>query len=140
MILEYVNLNQDNHKLIYLINQDESINKFIHLSDNYTNYVLNSENVIYKFLFYKNRIVGSLHIETYETTASFSIGILSKYQRQGFATKVIEDLKRNYFHVDVKSYVVYIEKSNIASINLFTKSRFLLEGDQEDSLRFVYHL
>ncbi len=139
-VIEYVRLDSENSHLLEELKNDESINQFIHVSENFLNYLLSSENVLYNFIYSYDNLVGSVHIETYDYYAVFSIEILNSYQRQGIASQVLKDLKDNIFNLDITHYKVAIEPNNIASTQLFSKSGFIHTGYEENLLVFKHYV
>lgn len=140
MKIQYIDLNTDNKTYIDVLKSDQSINQYIHVDDIklYVDYLLKTPNVKYKFVFNNGVLVGALHIETTEKVGTFSIEILSKFQRQGVGYQILTDLKQNRFKLDINTYIVYIESYNVNSIKLFEKSEFKLDGIQDNLHKYVY--
>jgi RimJ/RimL family protein N-acetyltransferase len=140
MKIQYIDLNTDNKTYIDVLKSDQSINQYIHVDDIklYVDYLLKTPNVKYKFVFNNGVLVGALHIETTVKVGTFSIEILSKFQRRGVGYQILTDLKQNRFKLDINSYIVYIESYNVKSIKLFEKSEFLLDGIQDNLHKYVY--
>ena len=111
MKIQYIDLNTDNKTYIDVLKSDQSINQYIHVDDIklYVDYLLKTPNVKYKFVFNNGVLVGALHIETTEKVGTFSIEILSKFQRRGVGYQILTDLKQNRFKLDINTYIVYIE-------------------------------
>jgi RimJ/RimL family protein N-acetyltransferase len=139
MKIQYIDLNTDNKTYIDVLKSDQSINQYIHVDDIklYVDYLLKTPNVKYKFVFNNGVLVGALHIETTVKVGTFSIEILSKFQRRGVGYQILTDLKQNRFKLDINSYIVYIESYNVKSIKLFEKSEFLLDGIQDNLHKYV---
>jgi RimJ/RimL family protein N-acetyltransferase len=140
MKIQYIDLNADNINYFDILKSDQSINRYIHVDDIkiYVEYLLKTPNVKYKFIFLADVLVGALHIETTEKVGTFSIEILSEFQKQGIGYQILTDLKQNKFGLDINAYIVYIESDNINSIKLFEKSEFMIEGIQDNLRKYVY--
>ncbi len=140
MKIQYIDLNTDNKTYINVLKSDQSINQYIHVDDIklYVDYLLKTPNVKYKFVFNNGVLVGALHIETTEKVGTFSIEILSKFQKRGVGYQILTDLKQNRFKLDINAYIVYIESYNVNSIKLFEKSEFILDGIQDNLHKYVY--
>lgn len=130
--LEFESLNHENKSFLEVLKKDDSISKYIHVSDNYFDYLVTTKNVLYLFIKIEGKLVGSIHIEKLNDTATFSIEILSSFQRMGVASKVLDMLKIDYFQLGVHKYKVTIEKQNSGSISLFEKSGFTYSGDEDN--------
>lgn len=100
--------------------------------------MLKTPNVKYKFIFLSDVLVGALHIETTDKVGTFSIEILSEFQKQGIGYQILTDFKQNKFGLDINAYIIYIESDNINSIKLFEKSEFMIEGIQDNLRKYVY--
>lgn len=140
MKIQYIDLNTDNKTYIDVLKSDQSINQYIHVDDIklYVDYLLKTPHVKYKFVFNNGVLVGGLHIETTEKVGTFSIEILSKFQKRGIGYQILTDLKQNRFKLDINAYIVYIESYNVNSIKLFEKSGFILDGIQDNLHKYVY--
>ena len=140
MKIQYIDLNADNKTYIDVLKSDQSINKYIHVDDIklYVDYLLKTPNVKYKFIFHNGVLVGALHIETAKKVGTFSIEILSKFQKRGVGYQILTDLIQNKFKLDINAYIVYIESYNVNSIKLFEKSEFVLDCIQDNLHKYVY--
>lgn len=119
--LRFVDIFCENYHLVELLNSDPSINKYIHVSENYVDYLLRGENVIFKFIFLEEDLVGGLHIETLEQVATFSIQILTKHQKRGIGTQVINALKQNIFFLDIVLMWYMLKKLTRPQLSCLTK-------------------
>jgi len=52
------------------------------VADNFYEYLLDTANVIYKFVFINGELVGGLHVEIAEKIGTFSIVILNKNHKK----------------------------------------------------------
>jgi RimJ/RimL family protein N-acetyltransferase len=142
MKIQYIDLNVDNKTYFDVLKSDQSINQYIHVDDIelYVDYLLKTSNVKYKFVIHNGVLVGALHIETVEKVGTFSIEILSEFQKRGIGYQILTDLKQNRFKLDINAYIVYIESDNLNSIKLFEKAEFLLDGIQDNLRKYVYSM
>ncbi len=138
MEIQYTRLNINNKSILEMFQADMNIQKYIHVSDNFYEYLISSENIIYMFIVFEGIYVGAVHIEVKDRTANFSIEVLTKYQRRGIASKVIEDLKRDYFRLGIDTYNVSIAFDNKPSLQLFKNSGFDYTG-VEDKLHIYQY-
>lgn len=138
--LKYVSINQENRHLVKKLKDDSSIRKFIHIADNFTEYLFTSDSIFYYFIYYDDKLVGGLHIETVDIVASFSIEIRLEYQRRGIAYQVLNDLKNNKFKLNIAKYYVTVENNNDASLALFKKAGFQKLVSKDSLKTFTYQL
>ena len=136
--IEFEDLSIVNKPIFNRIRQDSTIINYIHVASNYFDYLLSSNQIIYKLIKQGGTYVGGLHIELLNDYATFSIEIMKEYQRQGIATYIINLLKRNVFEFNVNMYKVFIEINNHPSISLFTKCGFIDSGTDNGILEFTF--
>ena len=77
---------------ILQIHRLPDISRFLSISDNYFNYVTNTENVYFYKVYENEKIIGTIHLEKYDHLLYMDILIFPEFQRRGFATKVMERL------------------------------------------------
>jgi len=140
MNLTYEILSESNRTILDDIHNDENVKKFLHVSDEYYNYLLCDNNAVYKLVKLNSNYVGGLHFEVHHDYATFSIEVLTDYQRQGIAYRIIDDLKNNYFNLNIKYYVVFIEDNNMKSRLLFEKSDFRFVRYENELRKYVYEV
>ena len=140
MNLTYEILGESNKTILDDIHNDENVKKYLHVANEYYNYLLRDNNAVYKLVKLNLDYVGGLHFEVHHDYATFSIEILSDYQRQGIAYRIIDDLKNNYFNLDIKYYEVFIEDNNMKSRLLFEKSDFRFVGYENKLRKYVYEV
>ncbi len=134
--LQYIKLRSSDEDIPFLkkIHSLPEISHFISIDvSNYFNYVTTTDNVFYYKVIYDDQIVASIHMECAKTVLYISILTLPRYQNQGFATQIIEDIKVGNIIKNFNKIVVSIDRDNTASIRLFEKAGFILV-DQEDEL------
>lgn len=138
--LKYVRLNKTNTYLIDDLKNDHTINEFIHISDHFVEYLLSSDEILYLYIYVNDTLAGALHIERKDGIGTFSIEIMQKYQRQGIALTVLNDLKDNKFGLDINQYKITIELNNESSLGLFKKAGFIHTGSEDNLLIFEWYM
>ena len=92
MLIELVPLKPGDPDLDELlrIHQEPSVSRFISISDNYFNYVTETEDVCYYKIITNERLAGGLHSEIHSETVYLSICVDEKYRRLGIAEKSLK--------------------------------------------------
>ena len=114
------------------------VSQFLSISDNYFHYVTNTENVYFYKVYANERLIGTIHLEKYESLLYMDILIFPEFQRMGFATKVIKDIQRDIFKLNYKKIEISIDEKNVASIKLFRNSGFSFVSQEDELMNFVY--
>ena len=133
MLIELVPLKPGDPDLDELIriHQEPSVSRFISISDNYFNYVTETEDVCYYKIITNERLAGGLHSEIHSETMYLSICVDEKYRRLGIAEKSL----KKFFSIMpsyIKTIEASIEETNIPSVLLFQKLGFQVsEQDNE---------
>ena len=79
------------------------ISHFISINENnYWNYVTETENVFYFKVFNNDILVAATHCEISNKTLYMDIMIIPKYQRNGIATRILQDIKSGKLDIDYK--------------------------------------
>lgn len=120
------------------IYQLPSISQFISISDNYFHYVTNTENVYFFKVYEAENLIGAIHLEKCENSLYMDILVFSEYQRMGFATRIIEDIKNDIFKLDYKRIEISIDDKNTASIRLFENAGFTFVSQVDELLNYAY--
>ena len=123
---------------ILQIHRLPDISRFLSISDNYFNYVTNTENVYFYKVYENEKIIGTIHLEKYDHLLYMDILIFPEFQRRGFATKVIKDIQNDIFKLNYKKIEISIDKSNIASIKLFENAGFRFVSKEDELINFTY--
>ena len=140
--LTYKRMVNQEDKDIFLINEMHSkpeIKKYINISDNYFNYVTNTENVFFYKVYKDRNLVGTIHLEKNDNILYMDILIFPEFQKAGLGTKVISDIKNDIFNLNIKKIEVSVAESNIPSLKLFEKSGFKFVS-QDNGLRNYEYL
>ncbi len=110
------------------------ISRYISIDkEKYWNYVTSSENVYYYKVFDNNVLVSCVHIEKYGDTLYLSVFTVPEYQKRSIGSCVIKDIQTDIFSLGFKRIEISVDKTNIPSIRLFTKTGFC-EFSREDEL------
>ena len=140
MNLDFEDLSIHNKSIFDQIRNDESIRKFIRVADNYYDYLLSSSHIHYKLIKHNQLYVGGLQIELIDDYATFSIEITTQNQGIGIGKCIVNLLKQNFFDFNIRTCKVYVETSNISSIELFTKSGFMKTNEKDNIIEYIYHI
>lgn len=105
------------------IHKEPSVSRFISISDNYFNYVTETENVCYYKIITDGILTGEIHYEINGKTIYLSICIDEQFRRNGIA---IESLKKliSILPNTINKIEVSIDDTNIPSLCLFQKLGF----------------
>ena len=139
--LTYKRMVNQEDKDIFLINEMHSkpeIKKYINISDNYFNYVTNTENVFFYKVYKDRNLVGTIHLEKNDNILYMDILIFPEFQKAGLGTKVISDIKNDIFNLNIKKIEVSIAESNIPSLKLFEKSGFKFVSQDNGLKNYEY--
>lgn len=120
------------------IYQLPSISQFISISDNYFHYVTNTENVHFFKVYEAENLIGAIHLEKCENELYMDILVFPEYQRMGYATRIIEDIKYDIFKLDYKRIEISIDEKNTASIKLFENAGFTFLSQEDELLNYAY--
>ena len=113
------------------IHQEPSVSRFISISDDYFNYVTETEGVCYYKIMTDGVLTGGIHSEINDKTIYLSVCIDEKYRRLGIAEESLKKLFSILPSV-VNTIEVSIEEANIPSVRLFQKLGFQFsERDHE---------
>ena len=139
--LTYKRIVSQEDKDIFLINEIHSkpeIKKYISIGDDYFNYVTTTENVFFYKVYKERNLVGTIHLEKNDNIIYMDILIFPEFQKAGFGTKVISDIKNDIFNLNIKKIEVSIAESNIPSLKLFEKSRFKFVSQDNGLKNYEY--
>lgn len=122
----------DDEKTIYKIPE---ISRYIDISDNFFDYVTNTENVYLLKILKSETLIGNIHFEIYDDIMYIAIMVIPKFQRKGIAKNAVEYVINNY---KCNKYYASIEEGNNSSIKLFESLGFKYESKEDDILNYVY--
>lgn len=133
-------LSEDDSDISHLLEiyQQPAISRFLSISNNYFHYVTNTENVYFYKVYSSEKLIGTIHLEKCEDLLYMDILIFPEYQRMGFATSVVADVKNDAFGLKFKRIEIAIDESNAASIKLFERAGFSFVSKEDELLNYVY--
>ena len=101
------------------------VSRYLNISDNYFCYVTKTYGVYFYKVWNKDELIGAIHLELNENLLHMDILIFPKFQRKGFATKVIEDIQNDIFKLNYNKIETSIDETNSASLKLFESAGFM---------------
>lgn len=122
-------------KAIY---QLPEVSRYLSISDNYFCYVAKTPGVYFYKVFNKDEMIGAIHLELNENLLYMDILIFPKFQRKGFATKVIEDIQDDIFKLYYNRIEISIDETNSASLKLFENAGFTRTSKDDELINLVY--
>lgn len=60
------------------------------------------------------------------------------FQRKGFGTKIIKDIKNDIFKFNYERIEIFIDERNLASIKLFENAGFTFVSKDDELMKFIY--
>ncbi len=115
------------------------ISRFLSISDNYFNYVTNTENVYFYKVYNCDELIGTIHLENQGAILFMDILIFPKFQRKGFGAEIIRDIQNNIFGLNFEKIEISIDKSNLASLKLFKNAGFEFVSKENELLNYIYN-
>ncbi len=138
---QYVKLTPDDDHIPFLleIHNLPEISKYIGIDrEKYFDYVTHTDHVDYFRVMLENKIVAAVHVEKQKELLYLCLLVLPEYQRKGFGTQILEDIKSQNLMQGFSKIIVSIDKANTPSIKLFEKAGFALFCEEDNLLE--YHL
>lgn len=114
------------------------ISQFLSISDNYFQYVANTANVYFYKIYFRETLIGAIHLEKNDDLLYMDILIFPEFQRQGFATRVIKDIQNDIFGIKYERIEISIDESNTASRKLFENADFSFICKEDELLNYAY--
>jgi len=118
---------------------EPTISRYISISDNYFDYVTNTENVVYYKIRFHNEFIGGIHSEIAGAVLYLSICIKPEYRKKGFATYALKKFISFIPHT-VEKIQISIDETNIPSIRLFESLGFSKTGQEEELIDYILNL
>ena len=122
-------------KAIY---QLPEVSRYLNISDNYFCYVTKTSGVYFYKVYNKDELIGAIHLELNGNLLYMDILIFPKFQRKGFATKVIEDIQNDIFKLNYNKIEIAVDETNSASLKLFENAGFTRTSKDDELINFVY--
>ena len=117
------------------IHKEPSVSRYISISDNYFNYITETEGVCYYKIITDGILAGGIHSEIHSKTMYLSVCIDEKYRRLGIAEKALKKII-SIIPSTVKTIEVCIEETNMPSICLFQKLGFQFAGQDNELILY----
>ena len=114
-----------------LIHTSPSVAKYISISENYFDYVTNTDGAIYYKIIWNGILAGGVHCEYADGTMFMSVCVDELYRRRGIAEAALNQLFLTLTS-DVDVIEVSIEETNVPSLLLFQKLGFLKIGKEDE--------
>ncbi len=114
------------------------VSRYLNISDNYFCYVTKTHGVYFYKVWNKDELIGAIHLELNENLLYMDILIFPKFQRKGFATKVIEDIQNDIFKLNYNKIEISIDETNSASLKLFESAGFTRTSKDDELINLVY--
>lgn len=114
------------------------ISQFLSISDSYFQYVTSTANVYFYKIYFKEVLIGAIHLEKNDDLLYMDILVFPEFQRQGFATRVIKDIQNDIFGLRYERIEISIDESNSASIKLFINTGFSFFSREDELLNYIY--
>lgn len=135
-----ININDEHIPLIKEIHDKLEVSKYINISDNYFNYVTTTEKVYFYKVFNKDVIIGTIHLEIYSEKLYMYILVFPEFQRLGYGTKILSDLKSKVLGLEYKAIEVAVDENNIASLRLFENAGFVTISKEDELINLAYKI
>lgn len=116
-----------------------SISRFISIDEtNYWKYVTTTSNVWFYKIFENDCLVATTHLELSNRVLYMDIVVFPEHQNNGFATKVLNNIKEQKLLADFDKIQVSIDDDNVASIKLFENAGFVCVGRDDELREYEY--
>ena len=89
--------------------ENPKVSHFLSIGDNYFSYVTGTENVHFYKVYSNETLVGVVHLEKQRTSLFLSVLVFPEFQKLGFGTKIIDDVKKDVFGLDYKIIEVSVD-------------------------------
>ena len=122
-------------KAIY---QLPEVSRYLNISDHYFCYVTKTSGVYFYKVYNKDELIGAIHLELNGNLLYMDILIFPKFQRKGFATKVIEDIQNDIFKLNYNRIEISVDETNSASLKLFENAGFARASKDDELINLVY--
>lgn len=120
------------------IYKSPDVSRYLSISDNYFHYVTNTENVHFYKVYENNKLIGSMNFEKQGNLLFMDILVFPGFQRKGFGTKIIKDIKNDIFKFNYERIEIFIDERNLASIKLFENAGFTFVSKDDELMKFIY--
>ena len=118
--------------------ENPKVSHFLSIGDNYFSYVTGTENVHFYKVYSNETLVGVVHLEKQKTSLFLSVLVFPEFQKMGFGTRIIDDVKKDVFGLDYDRIEVSVDEKNTASLRLFKNAGFTEGSKQDELINFTY--
>lgn len=139
--LVYVRLTPSDSDIprLLAIHRLPDISRFLSIDESaYFSYVTSSPGVFYYKAYENGTLVGTVHLETDGDTADLALLVIPEHQNRGIASRILEDVKSGVLTGDYSAIRVSIDRDNCPSRHLFEKAGFVLTGEEDELLDYIY--
>ena len=140
--MKYIQITSETDKDIpYLISIHKlpEISRYLSINEKeYFKYVTAADHVFYYKAYKDEHLAAAIHCELFDKILYMSIVVIPEYQKQGIGTAVLYDIQNGILPLKYTHIKVSIEKSNTASLKLFTKMGFIRISENEELLNYSY--
>ena len=137
MNIELIPLTPNDHDLAELvgIHNEPSISRYISISENYFEYVIDAKDVVYHKIVADGKTVGGIHCEQSGNIVYLSICIDSEHRRLGIAENALRQLFVK-LRTNMATVEICIDDTNYPSIQLFKKLCFIEIGKEDELITY----
>lgn len=137
MNIELNPLTPNDHDLAELvrIHSEPSISRYISISENYFEYVIDAKDVVYYKIIADGKIVGGIHCEQSGDLLYLSICIDVEHRRLGIAENALSQLLVK-LRTNTDTVEISIDDTNYPSIQLFKKLGFIEIGKEDELITY----
>ena len=124
---------------LYTIHHQPSVARFVGISDNYFNYVTETEGVAYYKIIADSVLAGGIHCEVDGERMHLAICVDDKYRRHGIAEAALKQL----FYIlpdHVKVIEANVEETNLPSQALFEKIGFVRTNKEDELITYWFRM
>ena len=114
------------------------VSRYLNISGNYFSYVTKTPGVYFYKVYNTDELIGAIHLELNENLLYMDILVFPKFQRKGFATKIIEDIQNDIFKLNYNKIEISIDETNSASLKLFKNAGFIQISKDDELINLVY--
>ena len=114
------------------------VSGYLSIHDNFFCYVTKTPGVYFYKVYTMDELIGAIQLERNENLLYMGIVVFPKFQRKGFATKMVEDIQNDIFKLDYNKIEISVDETNRASLKLFEKAGFIQISKDDELINLVY--
>lgn len=135
---QLINENDIDISKLKTIYQLPEVSRYLSISDNYFCYVVGTSGVYFYKVYIDDKLIGTIHLEKQENLLFMDILVFPRFQRKGFATRIIKDIQKDIFKLNYEKIQISIDETNIASLQLFSNAGFTQISKDDELINFAY--